>query len=75
MPVLTAYFALAGVLPFSIALAGCIRALNARLRQVGRGGPVGLAITLAMVAALAAIDTGFIALAVRSAALALHPPG
>ncbi len=75
MPVLTAYFALAGVLPFSIALAGCIRALRTRLRHVGRGGIGSLVLTLTMLAALAAIDTGFIALVVRSAALALHPPG
>jgi O-antigen ligase len=75
MPALTAYFALAGVLPFTIALAGSVRAVQRRLRRVERRGFFGLVLSFVVLAAFAAIDTAFIALVVRSAALTMHPPG
>ncbi|HZQ38965.1 MAG TPA: hypothetical protein VFD32_23775 [Dehalococcoidia bacterium] len=75
MSALTAYFALAGVLPFSIVLAISVRSVRSRAQRTGQAGFAGLALTLVMLAALAAIDTGFITLAIRSAALAMHPAG
>lgn len=74
MSALTAYFALAGVLPFSLMLAGSVRGAWRRL-QAGRCAPASVALTLLVLATFAAIDTGFIALVVRSVALTLHPPG
>lgn len=75
MPTLTAYFTLAGILPFSIALAGSVRGMGRHGQRDDRAGLSGLALALVMLAALAAIDTGFITLAIRSATLVMHPPG
>jgi hypothetical protein len=69
------YFALAGFVPFTLLLAGSARNAVRRLGQPGGFGFLGAALSLVMIAALSAIDTGFVALVFRSVVLALRPPG
>ncbi len=75
MPALTIYFALAGFVPFSILLVATASGTWQRLRRPGSFGLTGAAVSLVLIVALSAIDAGFAALVLRSAALALHPPG
>ncbi|HLZ71653.1 MAG TPA: hypothetical protein VKV26_17255 [Dehalococcoidia bacterium] len=74
MPALIVLFALAGFAPFSILIVSTARGAIRRLREP-RGAGGSAAISQLMLALLSAIDTGFVALALRSAVLPLHPPG
>jgi hypothetical protein len=72
MPVAACYFALAGLLPFSILLVKLARTTAQLLQDPGPLNLGPIALSTFCIAMLAAIDTGFAALAVRTLALVLH---